>query len=189
MITIRDERPADIAAREELLDACFGDERFEKTSERLREGRLPAPGLALVIEADQKLVGTVRLWPVSVGANRPALLLGPLAIDPALHSLGLGSKLMRVALSRAAILGHGAVLLVGDAPYYKRFGFSAGPTRQLRLPGPFERERFLALELKTGALAGARGLVRAAGERDPVPALSAIVAANARGSLAVRPPG
>src|SRR5689334_8624726 len=106
MITIRDERPADIAAREELLDACFGDERFEKTSERLRDGRLPASGLALVIEAKQKIVGTVRLWPVTVGGNRPALLLGPLAIDPVVHSLGLGSKLMRVALNRAAMLGH-----------------------------------------------------------------------------------
>ena len=187
MITIRDERPADIAAREELLDACFGDERFEKTSERLREGRLPAPGLALVIEANEKIVGTVRLWPVTVG-NRPALLLGPLAIDPALHSLGLGSKLMRVALNRAAMLSHGAVLLVGDASYYKRFGFSAEPTRQMRLPGPVERERFLALELKSGDLAGARGLVRAAGERDPVPALPALVAANARGSLPARAP-
>jgi predicted N-acetyltransferase YhbS len=185
MITIRDERPADIAAREELLDACFGDERFEKTSERLREGRLPAPGLALVIEADHKLVGTVRLWPVTV-ANRPALLLGPLAIDPALHGLGLGSKLMRVALNRAAMLGHGAVLLIGDAPYYKRFGFAAEPTRQMRLPGPVERERFLALELKPGALAGARGPVRAAGERDRMPALPALVAANARGPLPAR---
>ena len=168
MITIRDERAFDIAAREELLDACFGDERFEKTSERLREGRLPAPGLALVIEADQKIVGTVRLWPVTVG-DRPMLLLGPLAIDPELHSLGLGSKLMRVALNRAAMLGHGAVLLVGDAPYYKRFGFSADLTRQLRLPGPVERERFLAAELRPGALAGTRGLVRAAGERAPMP--------------------
>jgi predicted N-acetyltransferase YhbS len=184
MITIRDERPVDIAARDALLDACFGDERFEKTSERLREGRLPAPGLALVIEADQKIVGTVRLWPVTVGANRRALLLGPLAIDPALQTLGLGSKLMRVALNRAAMLGHDAVLLVGDAPYYKRFGFSADLTRQMRLPGPVERERFLAAELRPGALAGTRGLVRAAGERAPMSALPALVARMHRPALA-----
>jgi predicted N-acetyltransferase YhbS len=184
MITIRDERPVDIAAREALLDRCFGDERFEKTSERLREGRLPARGLALVIEANQKIVGTVRLWPVTFNANQPALLLGPLAVDPRLQSLGFGSKLMRVALNRAAMLGHRAVLLVGDAPYYRRFGFSAQPTRQLRLPGPVERERFLGLELQPGALAGARGLVRAAAVREQIPALPALAARTRRPALA-----
>jgi predicted N-acetyltransferase YhbS len=166
MMIIRNERPTDIAAREALLDACFGEERFRKTCERLREGRRPADDLSLVIDADGVIVGTARLWHIAAGPNRPALLLGPIAIDPALQGLGLGAKLMRAALNRAAVLGHGAVLLVGDAPYYERFGFSAEMTDRLWLPGPYERERFLGLELQPGALAGAHGLVRATGKPD-----------------------
>ena len=177
---IREETPPDIWAREALLDACFGDERFEKTCERLREGRLPAEHLSLVIEDDGAIVGTVRLWHVSAGRNRPALLLGPIAIDPLLQSLGLGAKLMRAALNRAAVLGHKAVLLVGDAPYYERFGFSPTATERLWLPGPYERERFLGLDLQPGALAGARGLVSATGDRDRALAFPALVAQQRR---------
>jgi predicted N-acetyltransferase YhbS len=90
-------------------------------------------------------------------------MLGPIAIDPALQGLGLGAKLMRDALDLARSFGHRAVLLVGDAPYYARFGFSAEVVSGLRLPGPFERERFLGLELQPGALKGATGRVSAAG--------------------------
>jgi predicted N-acetyltransferase YhbS len=163
MLSIREERPADIPAREALLDVCFGDERFEKTCERLREGRLPADGLSLVVEADGAVVATVRLWHVTAGPGRPALMLGPIAVEPARQGLGLGAKLMRAALARARALRHGAVLLVGDAPYYERFGFSTEPTALLWLPGPFERGRFLGRELTPGALAGACGLVAATG--------------------------
>jgi predicted N-acetyltransferase YhbS len=179
MMIIREEHPIDAPAREALLDACFGEERFRKTCERLREGRKPADGLSLVVERDGRLVGTVRLWHVSAGPGRPALLLGPIAVDPALQGLGLGAKLMRAALNRAAALGHSAVLLVGDAPYYARFGFSAAPTERLWLPGPYERERFLGLELRPGALAGARGLVGATGEFEDKPDLAALVASAA----------
>src|SRR5215210_1374221 len=175
---IREEHPADAPAREALLDACFGDERFEKTCERLREGRLPADGLSLVIEADGAIVGTVRLWHVAAGPGRPALLLGPIAVDPAAQGLGLGSKLMRAALARARALGHTAVLLVGDAPYYARFGFSTERTGALRLPGSVDRARFLALELAPGALAGARGLVAATGEFERTPEFAGLAAAN-----------
>jgi predicted N-acetyltransferase YhbS len=163
MITLREEIHRDIDAREALLDTCFGAARFEKTCERLREGRLPAEGLSLVVDRDGELLATVRLWNVTAGLGRPVLLLGPLAVDPACQGLGLGSKLMRESLSRAAALGHGAVLLVGDAPYYERFGFSADRTGALWLPGPFERARFLGAELRPGALEGARGLVSATG--------------------------
>ena len=188
MVAIREERPTDVAAREGLLDACFGEGRFEKTCERLREGRLPAEGLSLVLELDGKIAGTVRLWPVAAGPDRPALLLGPIAVDCRLQGLGLGSRLMREALMRAKARGRKAVLLVGDAPYYGRFGFSAEKTGALRLPGPYEPERFLALELKPGALDGARGLVAAAGEPATVPALPALprAAANDRATMPVR---
>ncbi|WP_414472065.1 GNAT family N-acetyltransferase [Microvirga sp. M2] len=183
MITIREESFHDAQAREALLDACFGPARFQKTCERLREGRMAADGLSLTVERDGELVGTVRLWHVSAGPNRPALMLGPIAIDPALQSLGLGGKLMREALGRTAALGHKAVLLVGDAPYYERFGFSREKTGSLWLPGPYERNRFLALELEAGYLDGARGLVSATGALQEKPDLPALVAAAAQGRL------
>ncbi|MCB8822452.1 GNAT family N-acetyltransferase [Microvirga rosea] len=182
MITIREEVHRDVEAREALLDACFGPARFQKTCERLREGRLPAEGLALVIEQNGRIVGTVRLWHVSAGPNRPALMLGPIAIDPALQGLGMGGKLMREALKQTAARGHKAVLLVGDAPYYERFGFSTDKTGSLWLPGPYERNRFLALELEAGSLEGARGLVSATGAFEEKPDLSALVAAAAQGT-------
>jgi predicted N-acetyltransferase YhbS len=179
MIVIRDETLFDIPARERLLDACFGDARFTKTCERLREGRLPAEGLSLVAEMDGRVVGTVRLWHVTLGPGRAGLMLGPIAVDPALQGVGLGGRLMREALARARALGHRAVILVGDAPYYARFGFSAEATEGLWLPGPYERGRFQGLELVAGALDGARGLVQATGEREPVPDWAALVAAAA----------
>jgi predicted N-acetyltransferase YhbS len=164
-----------------LLDTCFGPARFAKTCERLREGRLPAERLSLVVEQDGVLTATVRLWHVSAGPNRPALMLGPLAVDPSRQGLGIGGKLMREALRRAADLGHRAVLLVGDAPYYERFGFSAEKTEGLWMPGPYERGRFLGLELEPGALAGARGLVSATGAFEAKPDLAALAAAAAQG--------
>ncbi len=165
-IDIRDEAPWQHGAREALLDRVFGPARFEKTSERLREGRLPALALAAVDE-DGDLTGTVRLWHVATGDGRPALLLGPLAVAPESRSLGVGGRLMRQALNQAAVAGHGAVVLVGDAPYYARFGFCPSLTIALDLPGPVERHRFLGMELVPGALEGASGCLSAAGPRDP----------------------
>ncbi|MCA1951624.1 MAG: N-acetyltransferase [Hyphomicrobiales bacterium] len=162
MIHIDQEMLFDVGQREALLDRVFGPNRFGKTSERLREGRLPAEGLALVARVGERLVGTLRLWHVNAGGV-PALMLGPLAIDPLFRGEGLGTRMMREALQRAAAHGHRAVILVGDAPYYGRFGFSASLTAKLELPGPVDPARFLALELVPGALAGARGLVRATG--------------------------
>ncbi len=166
MITIRDEIVTDVPAREALLDRCLGERRTAKSSERLREGRLPAQGLALTAERDGEVVGTVRLWHVEA-SGVAALLLGPLAVKPELQGEGLGKSLMREALWRAACRGHGAVLLVGDAPYYARFGFDGALTRDLAMPGPVERERFLGLELRDGALAGASGVLTAAGPSSP----------------------
>jgi predicted N-acetyltransferase YhbS len=108
------------------------------------------------------VVGTVRLWHVDAGGV-PALMLGPLAVDAGYRRYGIGARLMDEALARAAALGHRAVLLVGDAPYYDRFGFERRHTLGLRMPGPVEDERFLGLELVTDAFAEAHGLVRATG--------------------------
>jgi predicted N-acetyltransferase YhbS len=153
----------DFAARESLLDGAFGVSRFEKTCERLRVGRLPAEGLAFSAKEKGKLAGTIRLWKIMAGGV-PALLLGPLAVTKSHEGIGLGSKLMHHALSEATRLGHKAIILVGDAPYYERFGFSRDLTDNLVLPGPVDRERFLALELVKGALDEAMGLVIATGE-------------------------
>ena len=102
-----------------------------------------------------------------------ALLLGPVAVAADCRNRGIGAALVRRALREAHRLGHDAVMLVGDPPYYGRFGFSVEKTAAMRLPGPFERHRLLALELKAGALDGARGLVRATGEKLPQPAIAA----------------
>ncbi len=160
MLTIRQERPADAAAREALLDAAYGAVRFEKPSARLRAGRAPAPGLSFVAVEASRMVGTVRLWTVAAGGSCPALLLGPLAVDPDSRRRGIGSALMRHALRAAARRGHGAVLLVGDASYYGRFGFSAAPTGRLWLPGLADKTRLLGCELTPGGLSRARGAIR-----------------------------
>jgi len=160
---IREEIPRDILAREALLDRAFGLTRWRKTSERLREGRLPAPGLAFTAVLDGVLVGTLRFWSIEAGEGRDALLLGPIAISASLRSQGLGGRMIRLGLERAAALGHKAVILVGDAPYYARFGFSRAGAEKLDMPGPVELARFLALELQPGALEGAQGLIRATG--------------------------
>jgi predicted N-acetyltransferase YhbS len=159
---IRAERASDVVAREVLLDACFGDNRHTRTCQRLRDGRAPAEGLALSALAQGRLVGTLRLWHVSAGGV-PALVLGPLAVDPSCRDLGVGAALMNHALTAAKARGHGAVVLLGDAPYYARFGFSGLKTTELSLPGPFERDRLLGLELRDGALDGAWGMIAPTG--------------------------
>jgi predicted N-acetyltransferase YhbS len=164
---IRAERASDVVAREALLDACFGANRHTRTCQRLRDGRAPAEGLALSVvrqEGQVRLVGTVRLWYVSAGGV-PALMLGPLAVDDSCRQLGVGAALMDQALAAATALGHGAVILLGDAPYYARFGFSSAKTGELALPGPFERDRLLGLELRQGALDGAWGMIAPTGAR------------------------
>ena len=160
---IRSERASGVVAREALLDACFGENRHARTCQRLRDRRVPAEGLALSAVAHGRLVGTLRLWHVSAGGV-PALVLGPLAVDPACRDLGIGAALMNHALAAAKARGHGAVVLLGDAPYYARFGFSALKTGELSLPGPFERDRLLALELRAGALDGASGMIVSTGD-------------------------
>jgi predicted N-acetyltransferase YhbS len=155
---IRAERTSDVVAREALLDACFGENRHARICQHLRDGRAPAEGLALSAVVRGQLVGTVRLWHVSAGGV-PALILGPLAVDSAFRKLGVGAALMDHVLAAARARGHRAVLLLGDAPYYARFGFSAVKTRELKLPGAFERERLLALEFEGGVLDGAWGMI------------------------------
>ena len=140
MITIRRERTADAAAREPLLDAAYGPVRFTKPSQRLRDGREPADGLSFVAVEDGRVVGTRpaldghgRRGPAGAAA-RPARRRSAAAATAA-----SARRLMRRALRDAERRGHRAVLLVGDASYYGRFGFSAAKTGSLGCPGPTTR--------------------------------------------------
>lgn len=173
MIQILHETAADHAGIEALLDLCFGGDRHQKTCQRLRDGQTPADGLAFVVrDSAQQVIATLRFWAISVGGETRSLLLGPLAVHPRLQSLGLGSRLIRYGINQAAAMGHGSVVLVGDEPYYRRFGFEAGLTVDMDLPGPVDRARFLALELRHGALAGARGMIAAVDSGDDLPSLA-----------------
>lgn len=173
--TIDAENPGDVVARENLLDLTMGPNRRRKSSETLRRGRVSAEGLALVArDPDGHVIGTVRLWNVEAGVSREgmpvdALMLGPLAVDCAHEGKGIGGALMRAAIGEAKSRGHGAILLVGDAPYYERFGFFAEKAQHLVMPGPFERSRFLAIELKDGWLEGAAGMLVASGRKLAMP--------------------
>lgn len=169
-VGIRQETSSDVIAREALLDSAMGPGRTLKASEAIRRGRLAAEGLSFsAVDGEGTLLGTVRLWNINAG-NRgdcdvgiPALLLGPLAVAPQLKGAGIGGALMRHAVAAAGHLGHTAMLLVGDIDYYARFGFSAALTGDLAMPGPFDPARLLALELKSGSLDRAKGLVAPTG--------------------------
>ena len=147
MVTYRPTLPADHSAIEALLDRAFGADRRQKTAYRLREHVAPIEGLSLVAEEDGKVCGTIAYAPVKVRmADRtlPALLLGPLAVDPDRRGEGVGIALMEQTLATASEQGHELVLLVGDLDYYSRVGFSNEQTPHLRLPGPVDQDRVLA---------------------------------------------
>lgn len=173
MIQISHEAAGDQTGIETLLDICFGPDRFRKTCQRLRDGCDPADGLAFVVrDSAQQVIATLRFWTITIGGETRSLLLGPLAVHPRLHSLGLGTRLIRYGLNQAAMLGHTSVVLVGDEPYYRRFGFEAAFTVEMDLPGPVDRARFLALELHHGALASARGMIAPADRGESLSALA-----------------
>jgi len=158
-LVIRAELPGDAEAIERLHERAFGPGRFARTTERLREGAAHILNLSFTALVGTLLVGSVRLTPVHAGAAS-ALMLGPLTVDPAFEKRGIGSALMTRALAAAREhSGHGLVLLVGDEPYYSRFGFARVPEGHLVMPGPVDPARFLALELNENALAEAKGAV------------------------------
>lgn len=159
-LTIRQELPADAGAIERLHERAFGPGRFARTAFRLREGTPPDPALSFASHVGTFLVGSVRMTPIRAG-DGPGLMLGPLTVDPAFEGRGIGAALMQQALAAARAGGHELVLLVGDVPYYARFGFRPVKPGQLVLPGPADPGRFLALELVEGVLATRRGAVTA----------------------------
>lgn len=157
---LKPERPQDQALVDALIDRAFGPGRFVKTAERLREGNRPRRDLSLVAWDGGAAVGCVRMWPIHIG-DRPAVLLGPFAVDDAWRSRGLGGQLIEAACAAAERAGVGVVLLVGDAPYFQKLGFEQVPAGRAVLPGPVDGRRVLWRALQPGALDGVQGPVRA----------------------------
>jgi predicted N-acetyltransferase YhbS len=149
---------AEIAA---LHVHAFGPGRFARTAYRLREGTAEFSPFCRVCRIDGQLVAAVRFTPILIGGRGGALLLGPLAVDPAFANQGYGRGLVGEALEAAHGAGISLVLLVGDEPYYARLGFRRVPRGQITLPGPVDPARLLVVELVPGALAGYSGLVGA----------------------------
>lgn len=154
------EGPDDGWEVEALFDLSFGPGRELLSSYRLRSGVAPVAALCLVSRGEGGAVdGAIRHWPVRIG-GRAALLLGPVAIHPTRQGEGLGALLIQESLSRATDLGHERVLLVGDAPYYGRFGFVR--RGGVEMPPPTNPERVLGTELIPGAWVGIAGRVERA---------------------------
>jgi predicted N-acetyltransferase YhbS len=149
LFLIDTERPADAAAVDAIVAQAFGPGRYAKTAERLREGSRPIAGLSFVAREDGAVVGTVRLWPVEAAGVRLAFL-GPIAVEAGHRREGLGAALIERACAEAKALGWAGVLLVGDQPYFGRFGFRRA---NVVLPGPVDPARVLLLALDQDATA------------------------------------
>lgn len=162
MIRLEPETPADSAEVEALYDLAFAPGRTALSAYQLREGVAPVAELSRLIRDDYgAVVGAIRYWPVRIGeAGHPALLLGPVAVHPTRQGEGLGALLILETLELARALGWERVILVGDEPYYRRFGFSRALARALDFPKPVNPNRLLARELVEGAMRGVSGMVR-----------------------------
>ncbi len=153
------ERRQDAALIEPLLDRTFGFDRHRKTVYRLRAGVAPVDKLRFVaLASDSGLLGSLRFWPVRIGAAH-GILLGPLAVEPALQGAGIGRGLVGHGLARAKRVGARLCVVVGEPAYYAPFGFRNAGGAGLILPGPVAPERFQVLEIAPNALAGVSGLI------------------------------
>lgn len=164
MYQISPESDDDYHEVEGLYDLCFAPGRTALSSYRLRDGVPPVADLCLTLRThdDNILLAAIRFWPVRVhdrddAKGRKTLLLGPIAVHPTAQGEGLGAILMRDSLARAAVTGWSRVLLVGDAPYYSRFGFAK--LDDVEMPPPTNPDRVLGLELRPGAWVDVRGKV------------------------------
>ncbi len=152
------ERLDDAALNGPLLDRTFGHDRWQKTVYRLRVGAPPAALSFSAVNDEGSLLGSLRFWPVAIG-DSPAILLGPLAVEPTLQGQGIGKSLVTHGLARARDLGHRVCLVVGAAGYYRPFGFTSAAAAGIILPGPVEPERFQVAGLVPGGLEGVSGVV------------------------------
>lgn len=158
-LIIRPALPADIPEISELHARVFGPGRFTRSAYRVREGKDHLSRFCLVACLGKAVIASIRTTEIAVGGKTGAVLLGPIAVDSEHRSLGLGKKLISAALEAARTGGAHLIILVGDHPYYGRFGFKPVPMGQITFPGPVDPRRILAYELTTDALIGYRGLV------------------------------
>lgn len=167
MFRLLQERPDDGPEVEWLFDLTFAPGRGALSSYQLRQGVAPIAQLCIVARDEyDALAGAIRYWPVRIGdAGAPALLLGPIAVHPTRQGEGLGALLMAETLDLAAELGWKRVILVGDAPYYGRFGFSRAAAERLEFPQPCNPERLLGFALVPGAFDLCPGMVQSWPER------------------------
>jgi predicted N-acetyltransferase YhbS len=160
-IVHRPATPADLPQIAELNARVFGPGRFTRTAYRVREGAPALSPYCRVALCGPRTIAAVRFTQIAIGGTAGALLLGPLAVDPEFAGQGHGRQLVGEALKQAKADGLLLVVLVGDEPYYARFGFHPVPPGQIRLPGPVDPRRLLAAELACGALSSFRGLIEA----------------------------
>ena len=158
-LTILPENADDAAAIDRLHERTFGPGRYARTAYRIREGVSHSLELSFTARIGTLLVGSVRLSTIRVGET-PALLLGPLTIEPPFRDRGIGLRLLNYCLQEAKSKGHKLVLLVGDEPYYQRCGFKRVPKGTVTMPGPVDPQRLLVAELTDGAFTGVSGPVR-----------------------------
>jgi predicted N-acetyltransferase YhbS len=158
-VTILPETADDALAVERLHERTFGPGRFARTAYRVREHAPHLLALSFTARIGTLLVGSVRLSPIRIGAT-PALLLGPLTIEPPFRGRGIGTKMLERALAAARAAGHRLVVLVGDEPYYARAGFKRIPRRQVTMPGPVDPARLLIAELMDDAFKDVTGTIQ-----------------------------
>ena len=158
-LTITPETAADEVAIERLHERTFGPGRFARTAFRIREGRGHVLELSFIARIGTLMVGSVRLTTICIGET-PALLLGPLTVEPPFRSHGVGTALVKRALAEAKAGAHKLVVLVGDEPVYAKSGFKRIPKGQVKMPGPVDPARLLIAELAPGAFDGVFGMIR-----------------------------
>ena len=160
MITLSQEIPDDWWEVENLFDLSFAPGRTGLSSYRLREGNDPVAALCFVArDSTNALVGAVRVYPIVIGETQAeALLLGPIAVHPTVQGEGVGGDLMQKCLAQAEEMGWRRVVLVGDAPYYSRFGFEKA--QNLVFPPPINEDRLLCLALSENAFEGVTGDIK-----------------------------
>src|SRR5919201_539958 len=158
-LTILPETADDALAIDRLHERTFGPGRFARTAYRIREDIAHRLELSFTARIGTLLVGSVRLSPIRIGRT-PALLLGPLTVEPAFRERGVGYALIERALAQAKEKGHRLVLLVGDEPYYGKAGFKRIPKGRASMPGPVDPARLLVCELVEGAFDGVSGPIR-----------------------------
>ena len=158
-LTILPETADDAVPIERLHERTFGPGRYAKSAYRLREGGGHRPELSFTARIGTLLVGSVRQLPICIG-DTPALVLGPLTVEPPFRSRGVGRMLLDRSLQDAKAKGHRLVILVGDEPYYSRVGFKVIPKGRATMPGPVDYSRLLVAELVEGAFDGVSGDIR-----------------------------